>query len=60
MPCQTLPQKILFNLGEFAQYKKKLSKRFRNPDSLTWGDPVFCFVIQEIVKFDYLPGAVHP
>ena len=24
MPCQTLSQKILFNLGEFAQYKKKL------------------------------------
>ena len=26
MPCQALPQKILFNLGEFAQYKKNLAK----------------------------------
>ena len=26
MPCQTLPQKILFNLGEFAQYKKNFGQ----------------------------------
>ena len=26
MPFQRLPQKILFNLGEFAQYKKNFGQ----------------------------------